>query len=95
MSFPLGLTVHYIMALISLLKKNSLWSKGVVACRLTDLLELSQLVCFTAKISLKKIIELPKAKALKETDVLMADFQRERHFGLICFLTDWLQLHQC
>lgn len=48
-SFPMGLTVHYIMALTLLLNKNSLWSKGIVAGRLTDFLTLSQLVCFTAK----------------------------------------------
>lgn len=48
-SFPVGLTVHYIMALTLLLNKNSLWSKGIVAGRLTGFLTLSQLVCFTAK----------------------------------------------
>lgn len=49
MSLPLRLTVHYIMAL-TLLNKNSVWSKGVIASKLTDFLKLSQLV----KISLKK-----------------------------------------
>lgn len=48
-SFPVGLTVHYIMALTLLLNKNSLWSKGIAAGRLTGFLTLSQLVCFTAK----------------------------------------------
>lgn len=86
-SFPLGLTVHYIMALSPLLNKSSLWSKGIVAYRLTGFLTLWQLVCFTAKkIWKRKIIWFRKAKELKETGVPIADFQREKAlcFDLFC-----------